>query len=165
MNKPSINSVRILHKVDRNPDLDYLGKYSNSPAEVHIDRQERGHMQQYQYQFFNLGSGDPDYFEQDYMRAEAFNRGAWYSFGIFAEAEIKVPNSDGPVGVCAEYAVTQIISSGGIWGIESDSDPEHLKSSANEELDQLRSILRALGIDASGVPDADHIEPEVRVPE
>lgn len=42
--------------------------------------------------------------------------------------------------------VTQVIRSGGLWGIDSDSAPDHLAGLEKEQLDNLTVELRALGI-------------------
>ena len=61
--------------------------------------------------------------------------------GIRAEAEIVVH------GVC------QTITSGGLWGIESDSARQYLSDVEQEEVDQLKAILQSLGFSDSEFPD------------
>ena len=41
--------------------------------------------------------------------------------------------------------VCQTITSGGLWGIESDSTPDYLSEIGQEEIEQLQEILQALG--------------------
>lgn len=40
----------------------------------------------------------------------------------------------------------QTVRSGGLYGIESDSDREYLKSIADEEYSQLTEILKKIGV-------------------
>lgn len=57
----------------------------------------------------------------------------WTAVGVQAVADIVVN------GVC------QSISSGGLWGIESDSSAEHFAAIRGEEMCRLQDILRDLG--------------------
>ena len=78
-----------------------------------------GHWGSREYRYFNpsgnyKGESPEDtvkYVRQDYERLERLNAGDWCFIGIRAEAEITLADH-----------VTQTISSGGLWGIESDSD-------------------------------------------
>lgn len=139
--KRSILSVTLHHDIDSDPDTSYLGEYSNTPDSLAaIDRQERGDWGRGVYRYFNpamtaIETGNPDSPEQAYRRLEAFNRGDWCYLGIYAVAEVQFSNA-GPI---------QEIRSGGLWGIESDSDRPYLESVANEELYQLRAELTAAG--------------------
>jgi|SRR5579871_665923 hypothetical protein len=70
---------------------------------------------------------------QDYERMESLNNGNWCYLGIRAEAEVQTSN------------IVQEITSGGLWGIESNSGKEFIKETEQEELSQLRKELLALG--------------------
>jgi len=56
--------------------------------------------------------------------------------------------------------VLQDVSSGGLWGIESDSDASYLKEIEAEELSELRKQLYAMGFSkraiATAVKNATH---------
>jgi hypothetical protein len=80
---------------------------------------------------------DQDEFED---RREAFRRGDFSFVGVRAEAEIVV---DG---------ITQTIVSGGLWGIESDAGDPYILEVANEEHNDLRRILKTLGVPTSELP-------------
>ena len=73
-------------------------------------------------------------------RLQQYRNGDFSFVGISAEAEIVVN------GVC------QTITSGGLWGIESDSDHQYLVEVEQEEVDQLKAILQALGFSDSEIP-------------
>ncbi len=146
---PAIRSLKVYRMIDIDPDLSYLGMYGNSAttprlignsAATPIDRQERGDMQRGECRYFYPAmtgeeTGNPESPEQDYQRCEDYNRGGWCMIGIQASAEVVV---DG---------VIQDINSGGLWGIESDSDDSYLRSVAHEQLSELKSILESLGIE------------------
>lgn len=74
-------------------------------------------------------------------RHRQYQNGDFGFIGIQAEAEIAVH------GVC------QIITSGGLWGIESDSDRQYLSEVEHAEVDQLKAILQSLGFSDSELPD------------
>lgn len=73
------------------------------------------------------------YGKQDFERMESLNNGNWYFMGIIAKAEIRT-----------ESGTMQVIRSGGLWGIESDSG-EYLEEVGKEELENLRLELESLG--------------------
>ena len=135
-----IESIKIKHTIETQPDLSYLGKYSNNPAEVHIDRKERGNQGCGEYRYFNLGYGDPEYIEQDYKRAESYNRQEWYVFGVMAVAIVSYSTETVPASNRLET-----LTSGGLWGIESDSE-DYIETVENEQLDDLREHLAHFGI-------------------
>lgn len=127
-----INSVTINRMVDDNPDTSYLGEYSNlSDSGDAIDRKERGDMLRNEYRYFN--PTNPEYVEQDYERMESLNRGGWCYLGIQAQAEVIVNGT------------IQRITSGGLWGIESDSGSDYFEEVAAEQCEELRDTLAELG--------------------
>lgn len=76
-------------------------------------------------------TGNPDSPKQDWRRAEDYGNG-WSYVGVIAKAEIVVN------GVC------QIIRSGGLWGIESDSG-DYFDEVESEQLAELREVIQSLG--------------------
>ncbi len=78
---------------------------------------------------------DASYLEAESFqeRRQQYDNGDFGFIGIRAEAEIVV------AGVC------QTITSGGLWGIESDSAHDYLFEIEQEEIEQLQEILQALG--------------------
>jgi hypothetical protein len=100
-----------------------------------------------------LPDEDPDvsFLDQDEFedRKEEYHRGDFSFVGVRAEAEIVV---DG---------IIQTITSGGLWGVESDAGDEYIKEVSQEEYNDLRKILKTLGIPTSELPaqvDAKQIE-------
>jgi hypothetical protein len=84
------------------------------------------------------------YVAQDYARMQALNNGEWSYIGISVEATVQLTAS-GPI---------QKISSGGLWGIESDSDREYLASIRKEESAQLREQLHEMGFSKRAISAA-----------
>lgn len=128
-----------LHRVDdSSPDLSHLGEYHGEPRQGSFDRKELGDWKRNQYQYFTPAmsgeeTGNPDSPKQDYERMEAYNRGDWHCVGVYCSA----------TAIVRGVAVT--IRSDGLWGIESDSSPEHFAEVEGEELAEIRKQLGSLG--------------------
>ena len=142
LQKNRIETIKIKQELDTDPDLSWLGTYAKHPAGPNTrDREERGECGRNEFRYFNCGdnykgSSAEDmkkYCEQDYQRAEQFNSGYWWMIGIKAEAILYVEG------------VRQAVTSGGLWGIESDSDKKSLAEVGAEQLAELVTILKSLG--------------------
>lgn len=87
------------------------------------------------------------YTKQDYARMESLNAGEWGFIGIGAKARVTVGD------------ICQAVTSGGLWGIESDSDKSYLKEEEQNQLAELRAVLYEMGFSkraiAAAVKDAD----------
>jgi len=83
---------------------------------------------------------------QHYERMEKLNNGDFCFIGIRAYATISIPSGTS--------SVESEVSSGGLWGIESDSDKSYLESVEKEELGQLRTELKALGFSSRAISTA-----------
>ena len=90
---------------DCDPDLSWIGEYSNTLEKGGIDREERGDMGRHEYRFFNPQPGLEEYVEQEYERMQAYNRGEWWMEGCVVTVSCG--------GVTA---------SDSLWGIESDRE-------------------------------------------
>lgn len=146
-----IESIKIKHEIDDFPDTSYLGEYSNKRARFSFDREVLRDMNRGEYRYFNPAinpfdgktqSEKKEYAKQakqDYERMERLNRGNWHYISIRAEATVIIGN------------VIQTISSGGLWGIESDSGDDYIKEIEKEELDNLAEILKELGFKESQI--------------
>jgi hypothetical protein len=112
----------------------------------------------------NYQGCEPDeirkYVRQDYDRMESLNNEDWYYLGIRADAEIGIPIHSSYVvedksGKRTEHTYqTQKITSGGLWGIESDSDASYIKSVETDELADLKTQLLALGFSKRAIAGA-----------
>lgn len=129
-----LQRIEFVSSVDDCPDLSWLGQYASHPDEFHIDREARGDAGRNEFRYFNYsGCSDPEYLEQDYQRAEAYNRGCWHMLYLRCVADVLI---DG---------VVQQITSGGLSGVESDSDDSYFDEIRQDELHQLRGILSHMG--------------------
>jgi len=138
-NPVQIRRVYVKTMIDENPDLSHLGKYSDTPGPYAIDREERGDMRRGEFRYWNPAmtaeeTGNPDSVEQDYKRHEAYGDDLWQAMGIRACAEVVAGDT------------TQTICSAGLWGIESDSEPTYFTGVAEEQLEELYTILQDFGI-------------------
>lgn len=115
---------------------------------------ERGNMERNEYRYFNPSSnykGEPPqdvrkYTRQDYERMESLNAGNWSYIGIQTSADVKLR---------ADVSdLFQTVTSGGLWGIESDSDKSYFSEVEAEQLVELRNELKALGFSARAISTA-----------
>lgn len=85
---------------------------------------------------------DPSYLDQEEFedRREAYQRGDFYFVGVRAEAEVVIEGT------------LQTLQSGGLWGIESDSERSYFEEVANEEWSQLRDVLKTVGVATKQLP-------------
>lgn len=131
---------------------------------------ERGDMRRSEYRYFNpsfnyvdkhghaLPENTPEevrkYVRQDYERMEDLHRGDWCFIGIRAEAEV-MPNTvlDTPDGK-KWHGVVQRVTSGGLWGIESDSGESYFSEVEQEELSNLKDELKAYGFNTRAISKA-----------
>lgn len=85
---------------------------------------------------------DPSYLDQEEFedRRREYERG---DFGfVFVRAEADVVIGD----------LVQTLRSGGLYGIESDSDESYISEVAAEEWSSLRDVLKAVGVPTSELP-------------
>jgi hypothetical protein len=147
-----------------NPESDYYTEEEEQAIETlrelansfECDCGERGDMGRNELRYFNpyaeryKGESPEDirkYVRQDYDRMESLNAGNWCYVGICAEATIMLaPREDG--------GLTQTIRSGGLWGIESDSDRSYFQEVQQEELANLKAELLALGFSKRAIATA-----------
>lgn len=122
--KPFIQKIVIKHIPDEYPNLEHLEQEYEDVPEPERSK----------------------YLAQDKKRLDAYNNGYWYSMGIRAETEILVPehllgySSNNP-----SYRIVPI-TSGGIWGVESDYIDEY-KDDENTEIQNLKDLLKVFGIE------------------
>ena len=136
---------------------------------MECDCGERGDMDRNEYRYFNPSFNYVDkqdkpldgltaqdvrkYVRQDYERMERLRAGDWCYIGIRAEAEIAIfQPKQHPLD--PDQATTQTITSGGIYGVESDSKREYLESIGKEELASLKTQLLALGFSRRAISQA-----------
>lgn len=85
-------------------------------------------------------STDPEeqkYYLEDKKRLASYGD-KWVMYGIHAEAIVRVPTGNG--------YILQTIRSGGHWGIESDREKSYFKEVGDEQLAELKGILKTMKI-------------------
>lgn len=156
-------AITYLRTQDAKNGADY--SYNDDAIDLLIESQDElaeectcgfsGHWDSREYRYFNPSSNykgeSPEdtikYVRQDYERMERLNAGDWCFIGIRAEAKYSVGESRGGY-------LEQEITSGGLWGIESDSDDSHLTSVEMEELADLRTQLEGIGFSKRAIAAA-----------
>lgn len=86
-----------------------------------------------QYDINSKDSEERKYALQDKKRLEAYYNDEWYFIGIQAKAEIRI------------NGISQVITSGGLWGIESDSGDDYFNKIYQDEKEDLKNSLLELG--------------------
>ena len=79
---------------------------------------------------------DPAYQEEDQALLEAWRNDEWRFIGIQAQADILIVSDDG------KYGTSYTLKSAGLWGIESDSGDEYLKTVFEEQKADLLADLK-----------------------
>ena len=133
--RPTIESIKIKHVLDEDPDTSWMGEFSDDPEEGAIDHSEReGSSRSLKY--FN--PANPEYAEQQYKRMIELEHGHFSFIGIIAEANILIPQGD--------HFICQKLSSGGLWGIENDSADSYINEEEDNQLDELKEVLSSLNV-------------------
>lgn len=139
-----INKIIIKHEVDECPDLSWLGEFSNEPKGKFSIPHEPEDASSYNY--FNAENvSNKGEAQQNYERMLAYGND-WSMVGIIAEAEVAVK-----VGDCWKL---DCITSSGLWGIETDAEEEHHNEVANEQIDELKQLLREYGFSNKQIAEA-----------
>lgn len=131
-----ITKIKIKKLYDEDPMLDFLGFFSDDPGKFaveHTDGSGRG------YKYFNADNVENmTQARQNYKRMMEFNNGQVSMLGIKAEAEIQT-STDGKTWLINR------LHSGGLWGMESDSDSSEFDNEGENQLAELSEVLQALG--------------------
>ena len=167
MKKPKITveSVKVKRILDESPDTSFIGEYTNKWNKWAICRHCGQYIADYiptddndypvhncptsnrEYNYFMPYAGGEKpgtdeyrkYGLQDFKRMERLNNGDWCFIGIVAECVVKYPIGSG------NYRLEKF-TSGGIWGIESDSDSTFIDEMTNEQLSDLERHLSTFGV-------------------
>lgn len=140
---------------DEYPDLSYLGQYTDKLTDYCIVRQygkfycelledEKENMNRpsRELRYFlpyagGEATGTDEFFKygmQDYEQMEKINNGYIQIIGIRAIATILINDT-------LEY-----IKSSGLWGIEYEKDDDYIKEIIDEQLAELKELLKEIGI-------------------
>lgn len=139
-----IDDITVLWVDDDDPKLaqDTLGTYSDAPGPHAIDRATLPGYSEHELQYWHPAIPDPEHPEnalQDYARHEALGRGEWGYQGCVARAVVSYPVNSGNRRM--EY-----LSSGGLFGIESDSSPLYRMEVEIEQIEDLKEHVQKFSI-------------------
>jgi hypothetical protein len=135
MLKKKINKIIINYIPDYDADLDWLGKFSQEPGKFAVKHD--GDRNSYPY--FNAANVENiKEAKQNYKRIMEFENGSVQMLGIKATAEIYTSIGGG------SWLINKV-SSGGLWGIESDNDESSFKEIEANQIDELKDALIILG--------------------
>ena len=140
--KPELREVEIKIEVDEYPNLDWL------ETELSEDKKEIIKSDQYTNEDLKTDRKNTlKYIEQDKQRLRDYNKGKWQMLGISAVATIYLPtNFINDKGEYTDWKI-QKIDSGGLYGIESDSEEGYIKETGSDQCDELKHYLELLQID------------------
>ena len=162
-----ILSIKVTHQIDPDADTSHMGRYTDEYDPFYFDRREGKMLKTLErdpgysvpdkgreYRFFapEAGGEKPGtpryirYGKQDLARMEGLSKGDWWYIGVIAKAQVQLGDSD----------IVQVITSGGLWGVESDSG-KYIEEVEEEELSSLKKELEAIGFTAEEI-DAVKVE-------
>jgi hypothetical protein len=149
--------IRTVRETEECPDLSHIGEYVGKLEPGVIDRRHRKFVEQIDYETdtpvcfidwceregfkpyaYGEEPGTPTYYEYglaNYHRMEAYEASDWKMVGVYAVAEI-----------VTDSGLRQEIRSGGLWGIESDSDESYFAQVEADEIAELWVELCQFGI-------------------
>ena len=167
MKKFKIKSIVIEHKLYDNPDTFFIGEYTSDLdygviviqydkfyEDLTEEEKDQINVRNREHTGFKPCAGGEkvgtkeykEYGLQDYKRMGQLNRGDFYFMGIIAHADIFLEENG--------HSVYQKITSGGVWGIESD-DKSGTEEIEKEQIEDLKHQLEHLNVDMSNF---DHIK-------
>lgn len=138
--------IEVKRIVDENPDLSYLETtpehhYGENGSEwKHVSEED---IQKIIHNYGSIWNACMVYAKQDKRRLDDYNKGVWEMIGIKAVATIHIPvddKNDNTVKI-------QTIDSGGLFGIESDSDDSYIQDIGREQIAEVKNYLRILCVE------------------
>lgn len=141
--RAKVVKIEVKRIVDEYPDISFLETtpeyhYGTDGSNWnHVSEEEK---QKIIAQYGSILGACVAYAEQDKERLDAYNRGTWWMIGIKTIATVHILVNDNVIK-------TQTIDSGGILGIESDSDKSYLQEIGRNQIDEVKDYLRVLCVE------------------
>lgn len=132
---PRIDYIRVKWILDECPDTSYLETQLSEDGKTILSSMRYTQEELNEHPIIIKG-----YIDQDMARLAKFNSGELCAYGCMAEAEVSYPIND------KGYRRIEHFTSGGLWGIESDSDNSYREEVANDELEDLKEHLSKFNI-------------------
>ena len=140
MNTPRLDYIRVKWEIDESPDLSWLESRLSEDGKTLLSS-----MRYTQEELNEHPIKTRRYIKEDMHRLETCGD-SWVMMGCTAEAEVSYPiNESGDRRI-------ETFTSGGLWGIESDSDNEYKESVASDQLWDLIDHIRHFGVEAKLKP-------------
>lgn len=148
-----ILEVKVEAVLDEDPDLSFLGEYTNTWEEGAIETgRDGGYFRYFVPALTGEQTGNPDSPQEDFDRMEAYNRSDWHMVGVRASARIAI--NPGRPASQTQYTVLEDITTPGVWGVESDGGDDYLEELGGEELESLKDLLGELGFSTDELAEA-----------
>lgn len=130
--KAKIESIKVEKIIDQNPDLSWLETEQNEDGSIKSScRYSNEDIKKYGKKKVQK------WIDQDKARLESYGQ-SWEMLGVMAEARVTVNGS------------FQTITSGGLWGVESDSQDSYFQEVGREQLADLKGQLKQLNVSLVG---------------
>jgi hypothetical protein len=134
-----INKIIINYIPDYDAQTDHYGKFSDEPGKFAVKHSDNAG----QWKYFNAENVENmKQAKENYKRIMDIENGNIQIYGIKAEAEIATSLEN--VYPAGNWLINHL-SSGGLWGLESDANEADFKEVEAEQLDELKDVLLALG--------------------
>jgi len=134
MNTPRLDYIRVKWEIDESPDLSWLESRLSEDGKTLLSS-----MRYTQEELNEHPIKVKRWIKEDMRRLETCGD-SWVMMGCTAEAEVSYPiNESGDRRI-------ETFTSGGLWGIESDSDSRYKRDTANDELEGLKKHLEVFNI-------------------
>jgi len=119
--------------LDENADLSYLKTEYDNDLQLIVNSARYSNQTVTEYKWPMVRR----WIDEDHSRLAAYNQGEWVMLGISVVANLVIDTKLGDTYPFSIY-------SGGLWGIESDSDNDYLISVAKDQANDLIDVLRTL---------------------
>lgn len=125
MRQAILKEIKVKRIADEDPDLSYLEQYENPKDEE-----------------------EEKYYQQDQERLSKYGY-EWEMVGIKAVAIVYIPfEVFTGKGKEINYKI-QEIDSGGLWGIETDSDEEYIQEIEQQQIEELKDYLQVFNVNTN----------------
>ena len=135
-------------KTDSNPDLSWLGVFSETKGKFAIEHEPNNNRS---YKWFNAENvSNQEEAQQNYDQMMKYVNGHANQIGITAYAQIQIADT------------IQKITSMGLWGIDSDNNEGYIAEINKGQLDDLCDVLHSLGFSKEEIVLAVEGETEIK---
>lgn len=143
-----ISKIVVKRIPDYDSDLSYLGTFSDTKGKYGIEHTEASQPTR-SYKYFNADNVENmKEARQNYNRIMDYEKGNIIDYGVMAEAEIMTQKEGN------DYWKIDHITSGGLWGLSSDSGNQYFQDEAKNQLAELAETLAEFGFTQKEIKQA-----------